>query len=207
MAKELLLSSEFATEIEWQLRQEFGTFTETDLLRESAWVILCSGFRESVVRQRFDLVSLCFCDWSSAAEICDSATQCRATALAAFGNGKKIEAILGAATIANELGFPALKRSILENPIGALQMLPFIGPITAFHLAKNLGFATAKPDRHLVRLAAEMGYSDVQQLCGSISAATGDPIQVVDVVLWRYVERHSRAAVPSRARKGGSADS
>ena len=41
-------------------------FTESDLLREAAWVILCSGFREAVIRRMFDFISLCFCDW----EIC-----------------------------------------------------------------------------------------------------------------------------------------
>lgn len=53
-AKERLLSAGFATEINWQLEQEFGAFTETDLLREAAWAILCSGFREAVVRRCFD---------------------------------------------------------------------------------------------------------------------------------------------------------
>jgi hypothetical protein len=33
-----------------------------------------------------------------------------------------------------------------------------------------------------------LGYLDVHDLCGSISAATGDPVKVVDVVLWRYAE-------------------
>jgi hypothetical protein len=188
-AKEQLLAAGFATEMDWQLEQDFGAFTEKDLLREAAWVILCSGFRESVVRRRFDLVSLCFCDWESAAEICNSAAQCRTTALAAFGSRQKIDAILGMATVVTRMGFAQLKERILQDPINSVQILPFIGPVTAFHLAKNLGYATAKPDRHLVRLASEMGYADTHQLCRSLSEATGDPIQVVDVVLWRYAER------------------
>jgi len=195
-AKEQLLSAGFAAEMDWQREQEFSAFTETDLLREAAWVILCSGFRESVVRQRFDLVSLCFCDWESAREICNSAEQCRATALAAFGNRQKIDAILGTAAVVIRLGFAQLKECILQDPIRSVQILPFIGPITAFHLVKNLGYATAKPDRHLVRLASALGYPDVHQLCGSLSEATGDPIQVVDVVLWRYAERRGDLAGP-----------
>jgi hypothetical protein len=189
-AKERLLAAGFAAEINWQLEREFSAFTETDLLRETAWVILCSGFRESVVRDCFDLISLCFCDWESSAEICHSAAQCRATAHAAFGNSKKIDAILGTATIVHRAGFLHLKQGILDDPISSLQMFPFIGPVTSFHLAKNLGYAIAKPDRHLVRLASALGYSDVQHLCSSVSQATGDPIQVVDVVLWRYAERY-----------------
>ena len=187
-AKESLLSAGFASEIDWQLEQNFGAFTETDLLRESVWVILCSGFREAVVRRCFDVISLCFCDWESAADICNSAPLCRSTALAAFGNRQKIDAILGTAAMVNRLGFAQLKQNILRDPICSVQLLPFIGPITAFHLAKNLGYATAKPDRHLVRIAGTLGYEDVHQLCSSLSQATGDPIQVVGVVLWRYAE-------------------
>jgi len=188
-AKERLLSAGFATEINWQLEREFGAFTETDLLRESAWVILCSGFREAVVRRCFDLISLCFCDWESAADICNAAALCRATALTTFGNRQKIDAILRTAALVNELGFAQIKRRILQNPIRSVQVLPYIGPVTAFHLAKNLGYATAKPDRHLVRLAGALGRKNPHELCSSLSEATGDPIQVVDLVLWRYAER------------------
>jgi len=191
-AKDRLLSAGFASEIHWQLEQKFDAFTERDLLRESAWVILCSGFREAVVRRCFDLISLCFCDWESAADICNSAALCRSTALATFGNRQKIGAILDTAAIVNRLGFTLIKQNILSDPIRSLQLLPFIGPVTAFHLAKNLGYATAKPDRHLVRLADALGYQDVHQLCSALSQATGDPIQVVDVVLWRYSEHSGR---------------
>lgn len=45
------------------------TFSESDLLGELAWVILCSGFRERVVRRIFGKISLCFFDWASAATI------------------------------------------------------------------------------------------------------------------------------------------
>ncbi len=186
MAKEHVLAGGFAAEVSWQRERDFGAFSETDLLREAAWVILCSGFRESVVRRCFDFISLCFCDWESASRICSSATQCRTTALAGFGNSKKIDAILATSALVNKVGFPQLKGSILRDPIRSVQTLPFIGPITAFHLAKNLGYNTAKPDRHLVRVAAALGYSDAHLLCSSISVATGDPIQVVDLVLWRY---------------------
>lgn len=62
--------------------------------------------------------------------------------------------------------------------------LPWIGGITKFHLAKNLGCDVAKPDRWLVRLAAVSGES-VDDLCGRLARATGDRVATVDVVLWR----------------------
>ena len=186
IAKQCLINDGFKLEIDWQLHESFGSFSERDLLRETAWVILCGGFKEAVVRSRFDFISLCFCDWESAATICASANRCRATALAVFANERKIDAILGVAALVDSVGFDEIKKRMLSDPIRSAQMFPYIGPITSFHLAKNLGYPVAKPDRHLARLAARLGYSDVQQLCRTISTATGDPIQVVDVVLWRY---------------------
>lgn len=63
---------------------------------------------------------------------------------------------------------------------------PYIGPITYFHLAKNIGVHVAKPDRHLSRLVKELNISSVQTLCSYIGERTGDTIPVVDIVLWRY---------------------
>jgi hypothetical protein len=61
-----------------------------------------------------------------------------------------------------------------------------------------LGFHTAKPDRHLARLAASLGFPDVQKMCRTIAAALAEPVSVVDIVLWRYCEsRYSRSSASS----------
>lgn len=73
-----------------------------------------------------------------------------------------------------------------DKPLEALQSLPFIGPVTRYHLAKNIGLPFAKPDRHLVRLANSAGYTDVQRFCRDISVYANDSIPVVDIVLWRF---------------------
>jgi hypothetical protein len=189
LAKEYLCRTGYASEIHCQPAQEFSGFSERELLREAAWVILCTGFKETRVRGSFDFISLCFCDWESAAEICKHASLCRATALTKFGNTKKIDSIISVAQFIQETGFHKFKEFVLSDPIQALQVLPFIGPVTAFHLAKNLGFCTAKPDRHLVRLSRMVGFGDPHQLCAVLSEVTGDPIPLVDTVLWRYIER------------------
>lgn len=70
------------------------------------------------------------------------------------------------------------------DPVAWCESLPWIGPITKYHLAKNLGVDCAKPDRWLVRLAFA-GDEDVDQLCGRLARETGDRVATVDVVLWR----------------------
>lgn len=185
-------------EVEWQASRSFPDFTEADLLREAAWVILCSGFRESVVRKIFDYISLCFCDWESSQAIVRSAPLCRASAMSSIQNIRKLDAIVGVAQFVDEVGFNLLKSSITNDPIHHLQKLAYIGPATAYHLAKNLGVAVAKPDRHLVRLSGRLGYDNVQELCTSIAAETGIPISVVDLVLWRYLADHSAVGPESK---------
>ena len=87
-------------------------------------------------------------------------------------------------------GFERIRAEIRSAPMETLIRFPYIGPVTVCHLAKNLGFATAKPDRHLVRIARLLGQTSPAELCEKLSRATGDPIQVVDTVLWRYAEQH-----------------
>jgi endonuclease III len=179
----------FLAEVEWQNSRHFSEFTESDLLREAAWVILCGGFREAVVRRVFDHISLSFFDWESSAAIVGSASVCHSVAMGSFRNRRKLDAIVMVADRIDKMGFETLKSRILDDPIQELRMLPHIGPITSWHLAKNLGFDAAKPDRHLVRLCDRLGFSDVQELCGSVAAATGNAICVVDIILWRYLAK------------------
>ncbi len=191
-AHEEVLRAGFANEITWQRQRAGYQFTERDLLRETAWVILCSGFRESSVRKAFDYISLCFCDWESSRAIADSAEVCVQTALARFNNRRKLQAIATAAQIIAQQGFEDLSAEIRADPIRTLQKFSFIGPITSQHLAKNLGFPTAKNDRHLARLANLVGFRDAHELCGAIASATSEAVSVVDIVLWRYAALQPR---------------
>lgn len=65
-----------------------------------------------------------------------------------------------------------------------LEILPHIGKITKYHLAKNLGMDVCKPDRHLVRIAKKYNMTP-QELCNKIASRTGDRIAAIDTVLWR----------------------
>lgn len=68
--------------------------------------------------------------------------------------------------------------------VAYLETLPWIGPVTKWHLAKNLGMDHAKPDRHLVRIAGKLGM-DPDTLCRTVAAATGHRVATVDLVIWR----------------------
>jgi hypothetical protein len=174
-------------EVVWQREADFTEFTESELLREHAWVALCSGFRESAVRRAFNHISLCFCDWESAEAIVSAGEVCCATAASAFANRLKLRGIFSTAKYIHDIGFDEFKQSVLIDPINRLQALPFIGPITSWHLAKNLGLDVAKPDRHLVRVSEHLGFRSAEDLCRKLAATTGEQTKVIDLIVWRYI--------------------
>lgn len=62
--------------------------------------------------------------------------------------------------------------------------LPWIGPITSYHVVKNFGADVAKPDVHLQRLADRESCT-AQALCERLARETGMRVATVDTILWR----------------------
>jgi len=185
-AKERVIGAGFAPEIDWQDQVDFNKISEQNFLRELAWVIFSSGMREAVVRKKFPGISKAFLHWVSAQMVASRADHCRKSAMSVFAHKGKVEAIITVAREISRLGFNRVHRRIREEGVTYLQSFPFLGPATSYHLAKNLGLNVVKPDRHLVRLAAQAGYSAPNLMCRRIADAMGDKDSVVDLVLWRY---------------------
>ena len=77
------------------------------------------------------------------------------------------------------------ERSTAENAkVEDLLELPWIGPVTMYHLAKNLGADEAKPDVHLERIA-RADRTTTHRLCRRLARLTGLKIATVNSVLWR----------------------
>lgn len=184
--KDCVRKAGFEWEIDWQHDVSLNTLCESVFLREAAWVIFSAGFRESVLRKRFNLISDAFLYWESASSIWNGRKECRRNALSVFAHQQKVDAVIKLSRIIRESGFQFFKQEITRSGVKFLETLPFIGPITAFHLAKNVGIPCAKPDRHLVRLSKSLGAKSAGELCSVVCEVVGDPVQVVDVVFWRY---------------------
>jgi hypothetical protein len=71
-----------------------------------------------------------------------------------------------------------------DDKLEVLNELPWIGPVTRHHLAKNLGADTAKPDVHLERLARR-DKTTTQTLCRRLARLTGYRAATIDTILWR----------------------
>lgn len=189
--RDTVVRSGFGPELRWQANLDFDSTTETDFLKEASWVVLTTGFNEGIVRQRFTQLSEAFFGWSSAKQVVEAKERCRRRALAAFSNPAKIDAILEIAEMVAQMGFVTVKKQIRDEGVSFLQRFPYIGPVTSWHLAKNLGLAVVKPDRHLVRLSRAAGVGSPFELCSRISSITGDGVAVVDLVLWRFATLQS----------------
>jgi hypothetical protein len=62
-----------------------------------------------------------------------------------------------------------------------LQKLPFIGPVTCYHLARNIGLLdVVKPDLHLERLAAHWGFDGSLEMCRQMQAHWCNHFETID---------------------------
>ncbi len=186
VAKETVISEGYEKEIAWQKEVSLDNLTESQFLKESAWVILSCGINEIVIRKVFPKISDVFFKWESSDTIYRNQSDCLESALNIFNNPKKIKAIIEVAKEIRDVGFDRSLKSIETEGPSYLIKFPFIGPTTSYHLAKNIGFNVAKPDRHLVRVANAAGYANPHDLCSDLSKIVGDDINIIDLVIWRY---------------------
>lgn len=189
-AKGDVLRSPFGRELV-AFRRGTGGLSESEFLRELAWVILSSGMADSVVRRKFAAISTAFLEWASARRILEKSEECVREALRHFDHVGKIGAIVeGAAILYSRSPFCRFLDSVLRDPERELRVFPYIGPATARHLAKNIGVRAVKPDRHLRRLARVSGLGSVDDLCETIGCFLGEDVRLVDSVLWRFATMH-----------------
>jgi hypothetical protein len=189
-AKRAVIDHGHIDEVIWQAEVATVPVTAASFTREAAWVVLNAGMRESVVRGLFGRLATALFEFDPR-RIVENPEEARDSALLIFAHRRKIEAIVQIAQIANSAGTRRLRQE-LRDPEPFLRALPYIGPITWRHLAKNLGADVAKHDRHLVRLSAAAGRPSVDEVCAEIAEWTGDPTSVVDVVLWRWALIHAQ---------------
>lgn len=113
-------------------------------------------------------------------ERCMAALAAGKSATSVFGHPGKSVAI-DAIWADRERLFDAYRSN--GEPLAFLQTLPWIGPVTSFHLFKNLGGDVAKPDVHLERLAVRDG-TTTDKLCRRLARQTGYRVATVDSILW-----------------------
>ena len=202
LAKKKVIQEGYAREIDWQDQCSLNNLTETQFLREAAWVVLSSGMKEKIISAKFPEISKVFFDWKSSGQIAEHSEFCFFNAVKVFGHHGKIKAIIKIAKKVHQDGFSSIKCRLNNEGLKFLNTLPFIGPVTQFHLGKNIGMDVVKPDRHLVRIADALGYNSPLKLCEDIATFSAEKISVIDLVLWRYATLDNKYL--EKARRLGS---
>jgi thermostable 8-oxoguanine DNA glycosylase len=165
LAHNRVVSAGYQSEINWcKDMVSFDNCTKELFFSEYVWCVLNAGMKEQVARKIYN----------------------------------KFMGVGNTDTIGHLGKRSAIKRGIVEHPqwfrelqgvqdkIEYLETLPWIGKITKFHLARNIGIDCVKPDRHLVRLANQMGFNSPLELCLEIQKSYPlERLGTIDVVLWR----------------------
>lgn len=165
--KKALIEDGYAHEIDWIANIQ-PCDTVNDFVGETIWVILNSGMKEQIARMIYNRIKTAWREGKPTSS--------------AFGHKGKVAAI--DEVRANGISLLRQYRQS-EDKLTFLQTIPFIGGITKYHLAKNLGHDVIKPDRHLVRIAKENNFTDCFEMCNKISLETGDKVSMIDMVIWR----------------------
>ncbi|TPK87049.1 hypothetical protein FJ936_06795 [Mesorhizobium sp. B2-4-13] len=159
-----------------RVRSKAPPVDETDFALRVSYVILNSGMRWTVAKDIWNRMKPSLV---RTGEVGDT-----------FGHPGKAKSINKVMSNRSEL-FQSFKLAWANGPAEVIEFcetLPYVGAITKYHLAKNLGVDVAKPDVWLERVASQSGET-VQELCGRLSKQSGDSVSIVDYVIWKTCQQ------------------
>lgn len=160
----------FLANIDWT-EQLAAPADSEELARAAIYVIANSGMKNSVAVPIYDR--------------CIAALERARKVRRVFGHPGKAQAMETIWRKRQELfeGF-----LIAPDKIEFCASLPWVGPVTKFHLARDVGADVAKPDVHLERLARR-DRTTVERLCRRLARQSGYRVGTVDIILWRACEQ------------------
>ncbi len=174
---------------------KFDQVSEAAFIEEYIWAVYVSGFRASTISNLWDRLMAahyetmwwaCYYSHDDAPHLVRENAWKRA--MDVFANARKVDAVIKTADVMRNgiktMGWRAFRDTSLSTP-EQLQALPFIGKITCYHLARNIGLLQyVKPDVHLVRMARVWQYESPQRMCEHLGGEYGLQPGIVDLVLW-----------------------
>lgn len=163
-------SAGFAEEIAWA-EQLVPPTNADEFAREAVYVIVNSGMKNTVALGIF--------------ERCIDRLQAGRSIRRVFKHPGKSRAIEAIWKQRHEL-FAAYGSA--EDKVRFCATLPWVGPVTSYHLAKDLGADLAKPDVHLARLARR-DRTTVERMCRRLARLSDYRVATVDTILWRACEQ------------------
>lgn len=164
--KSELINRGYEEEIKWAKNLQ-PCNSAVDFFAEYMWVVINSGLKAQIARIIYDRIVAAMLKGKKPSEVFKHQGKAKAIEFVFKDRDRKFKAYQEA-----------------SDKLSFLETLPWIGKITKYHLAKNLGLDFCKPDRHLVRIA-KMYNTIPDILCKRLAQETGDRIGTVDSVIWR----------------------
>ena len=164
--KQAIIDKGYEADIIWAENVQKCKLPE-DFVLQFIFVVCNSGMKAQIAQGIYKKILQAICDKKDISEV--------------FGHKGKVSAIKHVIKNQNEIFSDYINSN---DKLSFCESLPWIGPITKYHLAKNLGENYIKPDRHLVRIAS-MYKTGPLQLCQKLSDKIGDSLNTVDTVIWR----------------------
>ncbi len=155
--------------------------------REYIWVVHATGFSAKAVGKFMPRLVDAYGSYDQLAE--RTVQQAEERVKPVCNNPQKIRAIHTASILIRDgiraYGWEKYRKEKLSSP-ALLAKLPYVGPVTSFHLGRNIGLLDCvKPDLHLVRLAELWGFKDCVEMCKSMQEIEPSlPLGIVDLVVW-----------------------
>ena len=159
-----------------------GMHTSEAFLGEYTWVIFASGFNAGVVYKHFPAITKTLSGFK-AEKIQRGVIKkgCRI-----INNPPKWTAIVDCARLITRLGWQGFQRTYLQS-VDTMEKLPRIGPVTRYHLARNLGHDVVKPDLHLIRAAERFGGTPLS-ICQWVQVQYPDlRLGQIDFAIWCFL--------------------
>jgi endonuclease III len=154
--------------------------------REYIWVVHATGFSAKAVGKFMPRLAAAYGNYWELAELdFDFAFS---FVKPVCNNPQKAKAVWKTAQLLrNEMiekkFWPEVRQELISTP-EKLKELPYIGKVTCFHLARNIGLLDfVKPDLHLIRMAEYWKFKDCVEMCKAVQPV-GMPLGIVDLVLW-----------------------
>lgn len=172
--------------------KDIKTITPQSFLREYAWVVYASGFKVEILAKKWKNLSSAYFNFDPI-RIPTSAedfAMLRQKVFEVIAHQNKFKAIMVTMMLVKK-EWEILKRRVLTGRIDDLKQLGYIGNVTKYHLARNLGICdTGKPDIHIVRLSKHFGYNSPMKFIDKAAEIAKVKRGIVDLAMWAYASDH-----------------
>jgi endonuclease III len=165
---------------------EFQSVSLEKFFNEYIWVVHATGFSAKQVGKMISRLIVAYGDPINFARKPEQ--EAIEPILKICNNPQKAKAVRKTAEILSDgiskYGWERYRNHFLCDP-SKLDDLPYIGKVTCYHLARNIGqLDFIKPDLHLVRMAKHWGFGDDPYIMCEAVQPEGMPLGIVDLIFW-----------------------